>query len=228
MTAGQEREQTKPVRRIEYKLTMDPPFVYTLQANTVVWETIKERSVYTALIQNLARTYIPNSAAIPNNPLRNPIDTYLDFKVKGFNIYIANTLARQLAWVLYAVNGNIAGKRILDLGCGSTGDTKEAEEFGYMFQPWLCRTLLELGAQPIGVDIGELEGERFEAYRKDLLLPKSLDFLLENSIDIVHSRALLTSPELCEPAEGYLIRVLEPQVMRVIKPNGAFVYSKGW
>jgi hypothetical protein len=76
-------------------------------------------------------------------------------------------------------------KRVLDVACGSNTsrapssihiDTpfgeqtiKIASPGGYtsQFEPWLCRTLVELGAEPVGVDLGDLDGEIFEHYQLD-------------------------------------------------------------
>ena len=72
---------------------------------------------------------------------------------------------------------HVKGRRILDIACGS--NTSKAPEFIFVntpfgertvkisdtseytaqFEPWFCRILLELGADPVGVDIGDLDGE---------------------------------------------------------------------
>lgn len=104
---------------------------------------------------------------------------------------------------------NLKGKRILDIGCGSTGGTFDIEmhrgDFGTksfgddslrIFEPWLCRGLLELGADPVGIDIGELNNEKFEHHRRDLTEPRALDFLGDESFDGVRMRLFLSSPEL--------------------------------
>jgi|SRR3989339_451297 len=65
-----------------------------------------------------------------------------------------------------------------------------------LYEPWFCRALLELGAQPIGVDIGSLEGEEFEHYRTDLSKLGSLDFLPDQSFDGINLRQVLSSPQL--------------------------------
>lgn len=157
---------------------------------------------------------------------------------------IAFAVTRQLAWIFYAANGQVEGKRILDLGCGSTGSTEESSEHYSsglsLYHPWLCRTLDRLGAYPIGVDIGELQHERFETHRVSLLIPDALKDIPDGTVDIVHSRALFDSPELYEqfqkylPApwldmdkrDDYLMALLQPQIVRVLKPYGVFVYSR--
>ncbi|MDP3988570.1 MAG: class I SAM-dependent methyltransferase [Candidatus Levybacteria bacterium] len=228
MINPQEKDQAKSIKIIEYNWDLNSPSFY-VQAHDIIWEQFDGWSIYTPLTRNLARKYLP-IYNIPENPYRHPHDIYLDFK--GFDI-IAKPLTRQLAWVLSAVNGDVERKRILDLGCGSTGETKDR---GIQYQPWLCRALLELEAYPIGVDIGLLDQEKFEAHRIDLLTPDSLNFLPDGYVDVVHSRALFDSPELYKreielPKSfsykgDYFMEILRPQIERVLKPSGAFVYSK--
>ncbi len=232
-----EGENTKPIRIIEYGGNKQIPMSCEIQAQEVFLERYNERFILSAFARNLARSYVPSLTNIPE--YSSPLVT--DQAFSGFK-NITGAAIKQLSWLFFAVNGNIKGKRILDLGCGSTGGTEESlpEYFGVLFQPWLCRTLVELGAYPIGVDIGELEREKFEAYRTNLLTLGALAMLPDDSIDVVHSRALFTSPELDEQfhrssppwlfrpeREDYLMKLLKLQVERVLKPGGSFVYSKG-
>ena len=61
------------------------------------------------------------------------------------------------------------GKRILDIACGSNSSrSPDTGERTAMFEPWFCRLLFALGADPVGVDAGDLEGERFEHHVADL------------------------------------------------------------
>ena len=90
----------------------------------------------------------------------------------------------------------IRGRNVLDLACGSnesrspvTGRRTSA------FEPWMCRLLLELGARPVGIDIGDLDGEAFEHHRVDLGVPGALDFLPTGSFDAIHESRLFGSPE---------------------------------
>src|SRR5207247_4144223 len=74
----------------------------------------------------------------------------------------------------------VRGKRILDIACGSNSSrSPDTGERTAMFEPWFCRLLLELGAGPVGVDAGDLEGERFEHYSADLSRIGALDFLAD-------------------------------------------------
>ena len=64
-----------------------------------------------------------------------------------------------------------------------------------MFEPWFARLLLELGAEPVALDGGDLDGERFEHHRVDLGRPGALDFLAAASFDGVQDSRLFGSPE---------------------------------
>src|SRR5436305_8090565 len=108
---------------------------------------------------------------------------------------------------------HVKGRRTLDIACGS--NTSKAPEsffvntpFGVrtiriadssvyvvQFEPWFCRVLLELGADAVGVDIGDLEGEAFEHYYVDLGTPGALDFLPSHSFDALEDSRLFGSPE---------------------------------
>ena len=120
------------------------------------------------------------------------------------------------------------------------------------FEPWFPRALHEIGIKCIGIDCGNLEGEEFEHYSLDLLT-RNLDFIPDHSIDYAHSRLLYSSPELsdrvrvtdqklrdevkdkeipywsCGDHERYsketLKKIILPQLERIVKPNGVFVYT---
>ncbi len=237
MTSMTEGENTKPIRIIEYGGNRQVPMTFEIQSQEVFLERYNEQFILSVFARSLARFYIPHLTHVPE--YSHPLDidrAYSEFK------NVAGAGIKQLSWLFFAADGNIQGKRVLDLGCGSTGDTEDSspEYFGALFQPWLCRTLVELGAFPIGVDIGKLEGEKFETHRANLLTPDAIAGIPDDSIDIVHSRALFTSPELdgqfhrpslpwlLQPErEDYLMKLLKPQVERVLIPGGAFVYSRG-
>ena len=82
-------------------------------------------------------------------------------------------------------------KKILDLGCGSIEPERGNEDF----KPWFSRLLQELGAKPVGIDIGSLEGEEFEHYQIDLTQISALDFLEEKSFDGIFVKLLFDSPK---------------------------------
>ena len=107
---------------------------------------------------------------------------------------------------------NIQNKKILDIACGSNTSKAPASlhidtPFGEMsfgraskgytaqFEPWFCRILFESGANPVGVDFGDLESEVFVHYRVDLGKIGALDFLPDHSFDAVQDSRLFGSPE---------------------------------
>jgi len=145
---------------------------------------------------------------------------------------------------------NVKGKRVLDLGCGHTLDKesqdilKETKRNPYrskllkergsydtliegiprMYEPWLCRALLELGAHPVGIDIGDLGSEEFEHYQLDLSKEGALDFLPDKSFDFIVSEVFGSSPQL-EMMTTTQDRVslgdkLKEQVKRLLKDGG--------
>jgi hypothetical protein len=157
----------------------------------------------------------------------------------------------QLAGRIYRAYGAFSalkGQRILDLACGSS--TSKAPSFLYedtpfgeqriplpaargytaQFEPWFCRILLELGADPVGVDIGSLDSESFEHYRVDLGQPGALDFLPARSFDAVQDSRLFGSPEFTAqfPAQAERLKVaaeLVRQERRVLKAGGIVIHS---
>lgn len=109
-------------------------------------------------------------------------------------------------------DGDIQGKRILDLGCGANQEWERLSELGYRwenerlsnetyridrtFEPWACRALLEMGAEPAGVDIGDLEDEAFEHHQVNLLKEGALKKFPDKSFDAVMMSLLVTSPSI--------------------------------
>lgn len=147
---------------------------------------------------------------------------------------IFSKLEKQLSAVIKTLHGEIKGKRILDLGCGAKQKTHESEMDIGKFDPWLARLLHALGAKVIGIDVGDLEAEKFKHFNLDLLIHNSLNIFPDHYFDIVHSSALYTSPELQFRVEGKagegsfraawkLARILLPQIKRILKPNGVYL-----
>lgn len=142
----------------------------------------------------------------------------------------------------------LKGKRILDIACGS--NTSKAPSYifvdtpfgekripidsieGYtaQFEPWFCRILLELGADPVGLDLGNLDGEIFEHHPVDLGLPGALDFLPSHSFDAVQDSRLFGSPEFTAqfPNQEDRIKIaveIWSQEQRLLKANGIMIHS---
>jgi hypothetical protein len=125
----------------------------------------------------------------------------------------------------------VRGKRILDIACGSNSSrSPDTGERTAIFEPWFCRLLLELGADPVGIDSGDLEGERFEHYPADLSRVGALDFLPDASFDGVQDSRLFGSPEFRAkfPNRRDHERIkteLRRQERRLLKPGGVVIHS---
>jgi hypothetical protein len=160
-------------------------------------------------------------------------------------------IIKQLVGRIYRAYGTLAmpkGKRILDIACGS--NTSKAPSFvfvntpfgeqripiptkdGYtaQFEPWFCRIQLELGADPVGIDLGNLDGEAFEHYLVDLSQPGTLNFLTSASFDAVNDSRLFGSPEFTTqfPNQADRFRIAEEiwrQEQRVLKAKGIVIHS---
>ncbi len=138
-------------------------------------------------------------------------------------------------------------KRILDMACGSNTSKAPAsvdidspfgkqtisnstDGYTAQFEPWFCRVLLELGAQPVGVDLGDLEGEAFEHYAVDLGQVGALDFLPAHSFDAVQDSRLFGSPEFTArfPEQADRLRIAREivrQEQRLLKVGGIVIHS---
>jgi hypothetical protein len=142
---------------------------------------------------------------------------------------------------------NIHGKRILDIACGSNTSKAPSSIYintpfgekrigrptkGYtaQFEPWFCRMLLELGAYPVGIDLGDLQREAFEHYRVDLGQKGALDFLPSHSFDAVQDSRLFGSPEFTaqfsDPADRLKVATeIRSQERRLLKAGGRVIHS---
>lgn len=139
--------------------------------------------------------------------------------------------------LLATLKGDLKGKKILDLGAGSTEST---EDYGFenfasrTFEPWMSRILHELGVDVTAVDIGGLEKESFKSYSKlNLLEEGSLKMFSDDSFDLALASQLLDSPYLNQHFNGHFGRSpgrtlkenLEKQLERVLRPEGVFLYG---
>ncbi len=149
--------------------------------------------------------------------------------------------------VAYPVLSDVQDKRILDIACGSNTSKAPASYYfgatyskrsaertssGYtaMFEPWLCRILLELGAKPVGVDFGDLEHELFIHHRVDLGRQGALDFLADHTFDAIQDSRLFGSPEFTAkfPQQADRLKVAQEiirQEQRLLKPGGIIIHS---
>jgi hypothetical protein len=148
----------------------------------------------------------------------------------------------------YGDLSSISGKRILDIACGS--NTSKApttihirtpfrkkvihpalkEGYTAQFEPWFCRILLALDAHPVGVDIGDLDGEAFEHYQADLGREGALDFFPDHSFDGIQDSRLFGSPEFTTqfPRRADRLKVareIRDQERRLLKEGGVLIHS---
>src|SRR2546428_3768782 len=124
----------------------------------------------------------------------------------------------------------VRGKRILDIACGSNSSrSPDTGERTATFEPWFCRLLLELGADPVGVDAGDLATERFEHHAADLSRIGALDFLPDASFDGIQDSRLFGSPEflalLPRSQHAPIKAELQRQEKRLLKPGGVIIHS---
>ena len=125
----------------------------------------------------------------------------------------------------------VRDRTVLDIACGSNSSRspitgKRTAEF----EPWMCRLLLELGARPVGIDIGDLDGEAFEHHRVDLGVPGVLDFLPTGSFDAIHESRLFGSPEFraAHARESERVRrEIHRQEGRLLRRGGILIHSDG-
>lgn len=143
---------------------------------------------------------------------------------------------------------SVKEKRILDIACGSNSSTAPAsididtpfgekrisiaDTAGYtaQFEPWFCRLLSQLGAHPVGIDFGNLEGEAFEHHQVDLGQTGALDFLPSHSFDAVQDSRLFGSPEFTAQFPDSVDRLkvaaeIRRQELRLLKPGGRVIHS---
>lgn len=125
----------------------------------------------------------------------------------------------------------VRGKRILDIASGSNSSRSPTTgQRTALFEPWFSRLVLALGAEPVALDMGDLEGERFEHHRIDLGWPGALDFLADASFDGVQDSRLFGSPEFRKayPRRRDHDRVraeIRRQERRLLRPTGVLIHS---
>jgi hypothetical protein len=148
----------------------------------------------------------------------------------------------------YGKLSTLTGKRILDIACGSnssrtpptlsintplqttTIQSDIGNRYTAQFEPWFCRILLALAAEPVGIDFGDLSGETFEHYRVDLAQLGALDFVPSHSFDAVQDSRLFGSPEFTAqlPHKADRLRValeIRSQEQRLLKKSGIIIHS---
>ena len=125
----------------------------------------------------------------------------------------------------------IHGQRVLDIACGSNSSRSPLTGRRTVeFEPWMCRLLRQLGASPVGIDIGDLAGEAFEHHRVDLGVPGALDFLPTGSFDAIQESRLFGSPEFRAAHRRQTERVrreIHRQERRLLRAGGVIIHSDG-
>jgi hypothetical protein len=125
----------------------------------------------------------------------------------------------------------VSGKRILDIASGSNSSRSPSTgRRTALFEPWFARLLLDLGAEPVALDSGDLESERFEHHRVDLGQPGALDFLPAASFDGVQDSRLFGSPEFRKAYPRWrdherVKAEIARQERRLLKPDGLLIHS---
>jgi hypothetical protein len=163
---------------------------------------------------------------------------------------VAEIVAQMTGRLFEAVGrlSNLRGLKILDIACGSNTSKAPSSIYintpfgeinvgrpakkGYtaQFEPWFCRLLIELGADPVGLDLGDLESEAFKHYRVDLGKPGALDFLPEHSFDGIQDSRLFGSPEFTAQFPNPIDRLkvaeeIRRQEQRLLKTGGIMIHS---
>jgi len=178
------------------------------------------------------------------------LDTHYHLNNKIMNEPVVEDIVKQMFGRLANSSGSLANlrsKRILDIACGS--NTSKAPKMPYistsfgemnirraspgytaMFEPWFCRILVELEADAVGVDFGDLDAEHFTHYRVDLGKMGALSFLPDQSFDAVQDSRLFGSPEFMAQfphRSDHLIIAQEitQQERRLLKPDGIVIHS---
>ena len=152
----------------------------------------------------------------------------------GRQPFIPKNLENILEPVRKAFGGikNVAGKRILDLGCGGSLSYDFPKR---LFEPWFCRALQELGANVVGVDNRPLnDKEEFEHYNLDLSKPEALSIFPDESFDGVNLNSFFDSPDLIhqsfDPSKTHQINEKDmknwigAQIKRLLKKDAKFVH----
>jgi hypothetical protein len=196
----------------------------------LLWDDPQERNLLTEMLRTLDVRYGLSEKMIKESGV----------------VEIITQMTGRLAHAFRRLS-DIRGKRILDIACGSNSSRAPAvvhvnTPFGHMtlgrpskgytalFEPWFCRMLFELGADPVGVDMGDLEGEVFTHHRIDLGKAGTLDFLPKQSFDGIQDSRLFGSPEFTAQFPNHkdhlqVAQEIRAQERRLLKPDGILIHS---
>jgi hypothetical protein len=196
----------------------------------LLWDDVQERSLLEKTIKALDVQY-GLSAKIKEEP--------------GVEEIITQMIGR-LAHAFGKLS-QLRGLKILDIACGSNSSKAPAmvqvntpfgkmtldpppKGFTALFEPWFCRMLFELGADPVGVDLGNLDCEKFTHVQVDLGKLGALDILPDQSFDAIQDSRLFGSPEFTAQFPGYKDRLqvaqeIRRQEVRLLTPGGIIIHS---
>lgn len=156
----------------------------------------------------------------------------MDLYIKSLNIlnalddkYKTNNFSYQSSKLMQILKyGDVKGKRVLDLGCG-TINSPDSIFLKRSFEPWFARALSHMGADIVGIDkyAGGQE-TLFVEHKIDLSEENSLDFLKDKSIDIACMNSLLDAPSLKTLPKKFM-NIIAPQLERIVKNDGIFIYE---
>ena len=124
----------------------------------------------------------------------------------------------------------VKGKKILDIGYGSLDYDKSDEDtnpkYRREFEPWFCRLATELGADAVGIDIGDLEGEQFTHYQRDIRVPDVLSDFADHSFDGIHMRSVIGAKDLNLGFERELAlqTKIQQETQRLLKDDGKIIF----
>jgi len=159
----------------------------------------------------------------------------VQYKVDQSELSVLNYVDLPRLIEIFGSLDNLKGKRILDLGCGSINSPDREDNYeSRSFEPWFCRALLELGADPVGVDINpDIEKEKFKNHRLNLLDLGALNIFPDNSFDGINLTGLFDSPILnrvsvLDEDREAMKREVAIQIKRLLKHDGKIVSIKNY
>ena len=151
------------------------------------------------------------------------------FLKNGGRTYLERASILQLPAILYVADGDLCGKKILDLAAGACPSNVLEPHGGIpdpKYEPWLCRLLFYMDVDVIGLDIGNLRDEPFKSYSGiDLSEKDSPAMIPDNFIDIAHLSTLLSGHYVIKGSNGISTHpTMENQLERIVKPKGTYLW----
>ena len=132
------------------------------------------------------RNYIDEDLSVYSGKAHELLSSIDMSSYDGWEEFGVALILRQLPALLWVCEGDLVGKKIIDLGCGSRGN-----ELAH-YEPWLCRFLFECGIDVVGVDLVDCD-EKFPFVKEDVFLDE-----LNFEGDIIHAASLFDSPRLLQ------------------------------